>query len=206
MDLDFKNEILQLEQENTDDIYILQIGKIPVIITAVHTMIQYKSDDFKSSEPFTKAIAKYVSNKVKGSYFIKLKDTGIDSNSLRNEEFKEKLLNIIKDNNIKLLLDLHGAKKERKFDVELGTLNNLSADFTTIKELADAFNENKIYNIEFNTPFKGGGITQYIYDHTDIDVIQIEINAKYRDINNIDDMQKICNAIIEFLQMYTNFN
>ena len=34
---------------------------------------------------------------------------------------------------------MHGAKKDRKFDVELGTLNNLSSDYSTIIELKEAF-------------------------------------------------------------------
>ena len=43
---------------------------------------------------------------------------------------------------------------------EFGTLNNLSADYSTIKELEESFVENGISNINFNDPFKGGAITK----------------------------------------------
>lgn len=203
----FKEEILSYENNIINDTYILKIGDIPVILTAVHTMTQTKEDGtLKYSEPFTKSIAQYISNKINTSYYIKLEDTGIDSNSINIDDFKETLLKIIKENNIKLLIDIHGAKEERDFDVELGTLNNLSADFSTIKELEDAFKENGINNIEHNNPFKGGGITQYIYGNTNIDIIQIEINKKYRDINNLNKLEQLCNSLLSFIKMYSNYN
>ena len=68
-----------------------------------------------------------------------------------------------------------------------------------------SFNENGIMNIVYNNPFKGGGITQYIYGKTDIDVVQIEINRKYRDLNNPDNIKMVCYALIKFFRMYTNF-
>ena len=40
--------------------------------------------------------------------------------------------------------------------MELGTLSNLSSDYSTIKELIDSFNENGIFDIEINNSFKGG--------------------------------------------------
>ena len=40
---------------------------------------------------------------------------------------------------------------------------------------------------------------------TDIDIIQIEINGKYRDIENIDNMEKICNSLIQFINQYASY-
>ena len=45
-------------------------------------------------------------------------------------------------------------------------------------------------NVNINAPFKGGGITQAIYANTDAEAIQIEINAKYRNIDDIDKIKK----------------
>ena len=203
--MNFKDKIEKLEIELEQEEYIFKTGDVPVMLTAVHTMEQTKENgETKLSEPYTKAIAKYVSENVNSFYFIKVKDTKIDSNSLVLDEFKKRLLHYIKDNNIKLVIDLHGASIERDFDVEFGTLNNLSADFSTIKELEDAFEEVGVKNIEYNNPFKGGGITQFIFDQTDIDVIQIEINRKYRDLSNSEDIEKICNALINFIKQYNS--
>lgn len=118
---------------------------------------------------------------------------------------KKELMKIVKENNIKLVIDLHGASKERDFDVEFGTLNNLSIDFSTIKELEDAFKENEIKNVLYNAPFKGGAITQYLYGINDIDVVQIEINEKYRNLNNIDLLKKIIDSLVNFIHQYNTY-
>lgn len=202
--MQFKDEMLNYESSNYNAPYIMKIGLLPVIITAPHTMKQIKQDgSIKLSEPFTKAIARYVANKLDTSFLIKTQDTGIDANSDNKEDFKETLLQVIKTQNIKLLIDIHGSKKDRNFDIEFGTLNNLTSDYSTIKELEDAFKEHGINNIVYNDPFKGGGITKYIYGNTDIDVIQIEINQKFRDINNVDNLQKVCDSLIAFIKQYT---
>ena len=202
--MQFKDVMLNYEYSNYNTPYIMKIGLFPVIITAPHTMKQIKKDgSIKLSEPFTKAIAQYVANNLNTSFLIKIKDTGIDANSENKEDFKEMLLQVIKTQNIKLLIDIHGSKKERNFDIEFGTLNNLSADYSTVKELEDAFKEHGINNIIYNEPFKGGGITKFIYGNTDIDVIQIEINQKFRDINNIDNLKKVCDSLIAFIRQYT---
>lgn len=201
----FINEIEKLENVDNNEDYVVYKGKLPVVLTAPHTMQQIKEDgSIKLSEPYTKAIALYVSKNINCNSLIKLKDTGIDSNSDNIDEFKLVLKDLIDDKNIKLLIDIHGASKDRDFDIELGTLNNMSADYSTINELKEAFIENGINNIVINDPFKGGGITRYIYGMTDIDVIQIEINRKYRDIENIDNIEKVCNALISFIRKYND--
>lgn len=202
--MQFKDEMLNYESSNYNTPYIIKIGLLPVILTAPHTIKQLKENGtIKLPEPFTKAIAMYIANKLDTSFLIKTQDTGVDANSDNKEDFKETLLQIIKTQNIKLLIDIHGSKKERDFDIEFGTLNNLSADYSTVKELEDSFKEHNIYNIVYNEPFKGGGITKYIYGNTDIDVIQIEINQKFRDIDNIDNLKNVCDSLITFIKQYT---
>ena len=204
--MDFNNEILELEKKESDDVMIYKIGSIPVLFTAPHTMEQVYSDGYiKNSEPFTKAIALYLNKKCDSSYLIKIKDTGLDSNRDNHDEFKKLLLDIVKENNIRLVIDLHGADHNRDFDVEFGTMNNLSADYSTLKELEEAFVHNGIVNIKYNEPFKGGAITQYLYNIKDVDVIQIEINGRYRDINHLNELENLCNAIIYFVKEYVNF-
>lgn len=199
----FKNKIIDYEQKYNDLTYIVKIGKLPIILTAVHTMTQFKENGkYKNPEPYTKAIAMYIAQTTNSSYLIKNKDTGVDPNNIENDVFKNMLLDNIKDNNIKLVIDIHGAKKDRDFDIELGTLNNLSSDYSTIKELIEAFNENGIINVKINNPFKGGAITQKVFAETDCDVIQIEINANFRNIDESAKMEQVCNSIIKFIYQY----
>lgn len=186
--------------------YMIKEGKVPVILTAVHTVEQKKEDSIKFAEPYTSAICQYVGNAINSYYMIKSIDNGIDSNSNNIDEFKEVLNNKINKNNIKLLIDIHGAAIEREFDVEFGTLRNITVDINTQNTLKDCFNHNGINNIKYNEPFCGGGITKYIFENNDIDIIQIEINQKFRDYNDLDNCKKICDSLIEFIKIYSNFN
>ena len=176
----FREEINEFENLKFNEDYITKKGRIPILFTAPHTMEQLREDgSIKPSESFTKAIALYLNKYYDVSSMIKIKDTGLDSNKDNKDEFKTEIIRFIKDKNIRLVIDLHGSKKEREFDIEFGTMNNLSADFSTIKELENCFISNGINNIVHNDPFKGGAITQYVYGLKDGDIIQLEINSKF---------------------------
>lgn len=204
--MNFKEEMEFFEQIDSDDIYISKIGNVPILFTAAHSMTQIFDDgEVKLAEPFTKAICLYLSKYVGTSYLIKIKDTGLDSNKDNHDEFKSKLIKMVRDNNIKLVIDLHGANKDRNFDVEFGTLNNLTVDFSTIKELEEAFLENNILNIKYNEPFKGGAITQYLYNIKEVDVIQLEINGNFRNIENIENLERLCNSLKKFIKQYNEY-
>ena len=204
--MSFKEEINELESLEFNQDYIIKKGTLPILFTAPHTMKQVREDgSVKLREPYTKAIALYLNKYFDVNCMIKIKDTGLDSNRDNRDEFKIELLRFIRDNNIKLVIDLHGSDKSRDFDIEFGTLNNLSADFSTIKELEEAFIENGINNIIHNDPFKGGAITEYVYGLKDVDIIQLEINAKYRDYNNIDNLEQLCSSLGNFVEQYKKY-
>ena len=188
----FEQEINELENMKLFDDYTILKGSIPVLFSAPHTMYQLRDDGTtKLKEPYTKAIALYL-NKYCNTYaIVKNNDTGIDSNRDNYDQYN--------------VIDLHGASKDREFDIEFGTLNNLSADFSTIKELEEAFTENHINNINYNDPFKGGAITQGIYSLDDVDVIQIEINGKYRDYNNLEELEKLIKSLENFIKQYKEY-
>lgn len=202
----FDDEINELERIEFNEDYIIKKGILPILFTAPHTMQQIREDgSVKLSEPYTKAVALYLNKHFNVNCMIKINDTGLDANRDNRDEFKTELLRFIRNNNIKLVIDLHGSNRLRDFDVEFGTLNNLSADFSIIKELEEAFTENGINNIKYNDPFKGGAITEYIYGLKDVDVIQLEINGRYRDSNNIGNLEKLCKSLENFIKQYKEY-
>ena len=146
--MQFNDEINKLENEELENDFIILKGNIPILFSAPHTMIQNREDGtIKFNEPYTKAILLYLNKYFRTYSIIKNIDTGIDSNRDNYDKYNVEMRRLIKEHNIKLVIDIHGAAKEREFDVEFGTLNNLSADFSTIKELEEAFTENGITNI-----------------------------------------------------------
>lgn len=204
--MSFEAEINELEALEFDGDFVIKKGIIPILFTAPHTMKQVREDgSIKVSEPYTKAIALYLNKHFDVNCMVKLKDTGLDSNKDNDDEFKTELLRFIKENNIRLVIDLHGSDKSREFDVEFGTLYNLSADFSTIREFEEAFTENGIKNVQHNDPFKGGAITQYIYGLEDVEAIQIEINGKYRDYTNLEELEKLIKSFENFIKQYKEY-
>lgn len=204
--MSFVDEINYLEHLESKDNYIICNGKIPILFSAPHTITHIKENgSIKLSEPYTKAVALYLNKYFDTFAIIKNVNDGLDSNRDNNDTYKKELINLIKENDIKIVIDLHGASIERNFDVELGTLNNLSADFSTIRELEETFKENDILEVVNNDPFKGGAITQYIYNLKDVDIIQVEINGKYRDSNNLELLKKIIESLSNFIKQYNDY-
>jgi len=204
--VNFENIIKELDSLVLNDDFEIFKGNVPILFSAAHTMNQEREDGtIKPKESFTKAIVLYLNKYFDVYSIVKSHDTGIDSNRDNYDKFNVELRRLVKDNNIKLVIDIHGAARERDFDVEFGTLNNLSADFSTIKELEEAFTENGIKNITYNDPFKGGAITKGIYALDDVDVIQLEINGKYRNYNNIELLEKIIISLSNFIKQYNDY-
>ena len=190
--MNFKEEIIKYENTNYEMPYIVKIGLVPVILTVPYDIKQIKSDGkIKMLESFIKSIVQYTANNTNASFLIKTK---VDANLEEKENFKDILLYLIKKNNIKLLIDIHVSLKEKNFDIEIS--NNLSLDYTMIEELKDIFEEENM------VLFKGKVLTKSIYDN--IDVIQIELNQKYIGYNDMENIQKICNALVKFINRYTN--
>lgn len=180
--------------------YDIKKGSVPVILTSAHGIKQKRRNGkFKLAEPYTRGIARYVSKRTGGYYLIKNEDTGVDPNRQNNDEFKTILIDLINNNHLKLVIDLHGAKKEHDFDVEIGTLKGKTADEKTIAKLIECLKKSGIRNVAENDPFNGGDITRMIFDEAGVQCIQLEINYNYRNIRKIKNMRKICRALVMFI-------
>ena len=197
----FSSQIQKLEH-NDNNTYEIKKGRNPVIITSAHGIGQNRRNNkFKLAEPYTRGIAKYVSKKTDCYYLIKNEDTGTDPNKINRDDFKIILNDLISKNKIKMMVDLHGAKRERDFDVEIGTLSGKMVRQETISRLISCLKDVGINNIVLDDPFKGGQISQMIYGNTGIECIQLEINYNYRNIRKIRNLKKICSALVRFIQV-----
>ena len=204
--MNFNQEVNELENLELNTDFKIYKGVVPILFSSPHTMMQIQEDNtIKLSEPYTKAIALYLNKYCNVYSIIKNNDTGIDSNKDNYDNYNIEMRRLIKENDIKLVIDLHGASKDRDFDIEFGTLNNLSADFSTVRELEETFKENGITNIAYNDPFKGGAITQGIYALDDVEVIQLEINGRYREFENLELLEKLIKSLINFIRQYNKY-
>ena len=204
---DFQRQIFQFERDNTSGLIHFEKGSIPILLSAPHTVNFLKADgSFKMREAYTKAIVKHLAQKTGAFLLIKENPDSIDPNKPEMEDYKRHLLQIIEDYQIQLVLDIHGAASHHDFALEIGSLDGVSAKPETIKALKTALQIQGIAPVAENNPFKGGGITKTVHGNTNIEVLQLEINRNYRDLNNPEKLFHLCKSLENFLKSFPQLN
>lgn len=202
------NKIGKLQKIRNRQAFKIEKGKIPVVISAPHCVEQTRNGKIKRAEGETGAIAQKIAKDLNCYVIYKTYNNQDDANyDIENNSYKKDLKQLIIDKKINLLIDLHGAKMESDFDVEIGTDNgkNISGKSYIIKELKQILKKNGITNITENQKFKASSehtISKYIHEETKIICIQLEVTGKYRYIKNIEGINKLVNGIEEFIKWY----
>ena len=180
-------------------------GEVPIILSAPHCVKQTRNGKIKGEEGETGAIVQYVSECTNCWCIYKTANKQDDANyDIENNTYKDAIIQIIKNNKIKLLLDIHGAGYENNFDIEIGTgqMENLQGKNFIVDELKETFIRNNINNIVIDTKYKAISehtISRQISQKTKIPCIQLEINGRYRYIENLEGTEKLIKALITFI-------
>jgi hypothetical protein len=119
--------------------------------------------------------------------------------------YKYKVKEIIKSNNIKVFLDIHGASESRDFDIDIGTDNEnaLKGHDFLIELIRVIMTKNNIFNVKHNSVFAASyhnTITNYTHLNTGIPCLQIEINKKFRNIEDVENVNNIFTALKEIIK------
>lgn len=180
-------------------------GSLPIILSAPHAVRQLRENKIKSAEGETGAIVQILAKET-GCYAIyKTYNNDDDANYDLDSKYKKELSKIIETENIKLLLDIHGAKNEHDFNIEICTDNgkNINYNNELVYSLKKCFEKEKIDKITENTIFKANSIrtiSKYIHEETNIPCIQLEITGRYRYIENLEGIQKLLNSLKEYIK------
>lgn len=204
----YNQHILEKGQEamkNDSKAFEIVEGKIPIIVSAPHCVNQTRCGEIKQAEGETGAIAQYIAEKTECYAIYKTYNNQDDANyDIENNPYKEAIIELIHQNDIRLLLDLHGARCSRDFDIDLGTGEgkNLQGNEYIIEELKRCFMQHGINEVAVDKRFKAISehtISRSVSEKTKIPCIQVEINGNYRYIQNIDGIEKLIKAIIQFI-------
>ena len=180
-------------------------GKIPILISAPHSVRQIRNGKIKGKDIYTGPIAIVLQQETNCHCIYKTKNNNDDANyDIENNTYKEEILKIIKQNNIKLLLDIHGASDEHGFEVDIATgeRENLNGNEKALEILVEVLKKHNIGNIEIDKVFIAKSIhtiCKTIAEKTSIPCIEIEIAKKFRDINNFSNISKIIEALKEYI-------
>ena len=181
-------------------------GEIPIIVSAPHCVKHIRNGKIKSAEGETGAIVQYLAEKSKCYAIYKTYNNGDDANyDIKDNPYKEEIEKLIKQNDIKLLLDLHGANYEHDFDIDIGTGKgeNLIGKMFLVEELKNCFMKNGIENVVVDGEFKAISehtISRSISQKLLVPCIQVEISGKYRHIQNIEGIDKLIKSILMFFE------
>jgi len=162
----------------------ISLGKLPVLVSAPHAVRHVRQKKIKMSDEFTGSIV-YLISKLTGCHGIATtKLYGGDPNIDNPCIYKDKVAEICNREKVKFILDIHGAAREREFDVDFGTNHgkNLLDRTKVLEILMRNF-------LAFGLPrtskdyFAAAGsntIANYAARELKIPALQIEINKQFR--------------------------
>lgn len=213
--------------------FIIKKGTIPVIVSAPHAIIQLREGQIKWSDKLTGALALFLHLST-GCHAIcsarySEADYNYDTEETKGNPYQIELAKYIVGNDIKVLIDLHGASINREFAIEMGTapLRNEEGEIIGDKNLSlhgRTFISNLVkYTFDFifrdleadkkeiwhNRVFDAGTqntVTKYISSHTSCSCIQLEINSFYRDVNNPDPVLHLVDGLTRLINTLGNID
>ncbi len=181
--MEFIQEIRQLEISIPQELpFITSCGKTKVLITALNAADKMEYGILKVAKPWQKSIARYIASHTDSSYYIKIRE-------LENDDISPmaKTISIAKP---KLIIDLNVTSGK---DIKIKAFKSLG--FTIINEIIDAFKEEHITKV----------IQERVSDEQNgIPMVEIEIPKEYRNIDEPENMERFCQALINFIKQYTN--
>lgn len=191
-----------------------------IMVSAPHAVNQFREGSVKWADRYTGGIAMHL-HEITGCPIIcasKFNNSDPNYDPIGSNEYQDTLKDFVELNDIKFLIDLHGAAQSRGYAMEMGTAPEQNPmetieyeedpslhQYKYIADLIKNLFENKFAVLDNekkevwkNVIFDAGDqntVTKFITENTSTAGIQLEINALYRNPENI----KECNALIEGL-------
>lgn len=207
-------EILYLEEEFanneyfgtnvwTDEKYRVLSGKYPILLSAPHSVNQLRKDEVRTAEKFTGALTRYLGMNTNTFSIFQL-FTHADPNNDAEHYYKNAVVNIIENYNIKFVIDIHSSTFKNEADMDIVTNNK-----TTLCDrlelpvmLKEIGKKNGLLIEEMNKPNdeKNNEIIASASLIGGVPSLRIVINNKRLDINSEDNkFEAIYNTIEEFV-------
>ena len=198
-----RKNMLQTHGEN--DNYFKQTNS-SVLISAPHGVPQVRLGKFKVAEIGTIPVASIFAKNTNSNLLIKTKNNNDDANYDADCQYRKQIENIIKSQNIKYLIDIHGLAKFRPYDINLGSNfeQNIKQNPKLFLSLKNAL-ESAGFSVSIDEPFCAGPqtIAGFFAKNFNIWTVQIEINCDIT--NNPKNIEK-CNRLLNTLIDWHNRN
>jgi len=188
--VEFENDIHY--QEYADDKqpeFLYLKGSIPVLLSAPHGAVHTRDGNDKEEDEYTAGLVRLIGNRTGAHVIYARRKSRTDPNADPAAPYKQALQQIIQENDIRFVLDLHGANMDRNFGIALGTLHGKSCSRPEKQIIVSAFEKygisetgSDLSRLDDNNQLAGVGnanrepIVKYCHRNS-IPAAQIEING-----------------------------
>ena len=152
-----------------------------VLISIPHAVEQTRLGKPKYAEIGTLAFGLTLAKELDANYIVRTQNLLDDPNFDAVSPYRDKIEYILSANGIKYLLDIHGLKKSRDCDVNLGTRfgKNIESDLPLYEKLEKGLKDAG-FVVTTDNPFMANikTISGYFSEKHEIFTLQIEINSK----------------------------
>lgn len=226
--------IKKLEQLFSDNQYngsgqtafFIEEGNIPIMVSAPHAINQFREGQVKWADMYTGGIARYLHEVTECHLICSSMFTESDPNFdlPGTNKYQDALVDYLGTHKIVVLLDLHGAAKNREYAVEMGTAPKQNPETGVEYEQDPSLHEykfiaeliKKLFEKNFvecttdkksvwkNQIFNAGSqntVTKYISENTSTACIQLEINGIYRKPENELELLALVNSLKELIHI-----
>lgn len=177
-------------------------GDSNVLISAPHTTTHIREGEIRDADIYTGSIALLI-QVFTGAHVIYNVHEGEDANYVLGGPYKEKIGGIIEDYDIDLVIDVHGARKSRDFDLEIGSNHGETVSEERVELLTYILEANGIHNVyrdEMYPASREGTVTHQTWHHYHTEAMQLEIHNDYRNPrNDLESYYKMVKSLVYFV-------
>ena len=185
--IDLESDICYQEYAGTDDPEYLHVaGILPILISAPHGAVHTRYGSKKDEDEYTAGLARLI-GAITGSHVIYARRRSrTDPNADPSAPYKQALRQIVNENDINFVLDLHGAKKDQEFGIALGTMHGKSCPkkekliiVETFEKYGISTSGNNLSRLDIDDKFPGEGsddrvtVIKYCYQNS-FPAVQVE--------------------------------
>ena len=191
--------------------FIFRSGNIPVLISAPHAYRHIRNGRIKNAETGAGAIALFLNEHKNTHCMVKTAENEDDPNYNEKSPYKNALLDYIRANSIRYVLDIHELKPGRETEINPLINGGILIDgyeklYNIIKEI---FLKNK-FKVTEDFPFSGknpNGIAAFLRKNTEIFVLQLEINCRliYPE-SGCNQTDRVCTAFSDIVDAINKFD
>ena len=168
-------------KDNCELDHIVVEGTNNVLISAPHGVSQIRLGKYKLPEIGALATALLIKQETNCFFIAKTKNNNDDANFDEVSPYKTSIEDLIKNNNIKYIIDFHGLDSKRECDINLGTHlgNNIKNDESIFNKLYQSLIENNFVT-QIDQPYMAGSKTisgSMANKYPNVWTLQIEINC-----------------------------